>query len=118
MTDEADKKEIINALCNFDGKPIHPEDQKIIDEFQNWLKMPPGNRPYVPEKVEEFNMNSAYPTELTADYAHPYAKRCEHDAEDGCYYCCHSCDIDGHYCPGCGKHTSHRIRVCKDCAEL
>ena len=107
MTDEY-------ARCNFDGKPLHPEDQKIVDEFREWLKTPPGQRPY----VMEANAVSAYPPELTADYAHPYAKRCDHPPEDGCYYCCHSCDIDGHYCPGCGKHTSHRIRVCKECATL
>lgn len=26
------------ARCNFDGKPIHPDDQKIIDEFRQWLR--------------------------------------------------------------------------------
>lgn len=26
------------ARCNMDGKPIHPGDQKVIDEFKEYLK--------------------------------------------------------------------------------
>jgi hypothetical protein len=48
------------ARCNRDGKPIHPEDQKVINEFREWLKTPPGQRPY----VMEANAVSAYPPEM------------------------------------------------------
>lgn len=27
------------ARCNFDGKPVHPTDQKALETFRLWLQM-------------------------------------------------------------------------------
>jgi hypothetical protein len=27
------------ARCNFDGKPVHPNDQRVLDTFAIWLEM-------------------------------------------------------------------------------
>jgi len=32
------------ARCNRDGRPLHPGDQAIMDQFTTWLAMGPGER--------------------------------------------------------------------------
>lgn len=32
------------ARCNFDGKPLHPDDQEIVDTFREWLALPAERR--------------------------------------------------------------------------
>ena len=32
------------ARCNFDGKPIHPDDQVIVEKFMEWLAMSKDQR--------------------------------------------------------------------------
>lgn len=27
------------ARCNFDGQPVHPDDQAVLDRFRRWLAM-------------------------------------------------------------------------------
>lgn len=32
------------ARCNFDGKPLHPDDQETLDTFREWLALPAERR--------------------------------------------------------------------------
>jgi hypothetical protein len=32
------------ARCNFDGRPLHPDDAKIIETFRAWLAMDETDR--------------------------------------------------------------------------
>jgi len=36
------------ARCNFDGKPVHPDDAELIATFREWLALPKEER-YAPE---------------------------------------------------------------------
>lgn len=45
----------------------------------------------------------------------PQTDKCDHGEGDGCYYCCQTCDLGGHTCPGCGDDTTHRNQVCEGC---
>lgn len=42
--------------------------------------------------------------------------RCQHQLGDGCMWCCQQCNLDHHFCPGCGTVTGHRETACPDCA--
>ncbi len=43
--------------------------------------------------------------------------KCEHGPEDGCMWCCSECNLDRHFCPGCGTPTDHSESVCGDCEK-
>jgi hypothetical protein len=39
---------------------------------------------------------------------HSYVPNCEYLKTDrGCFWCCPTCDIDRHTCPGCGDPLTH-----------
>lgn len=40
---------------------------------------------------------------------------CSHAPDDGCEWCCATCNFDRHYCPGCGTVSDHRNTPCPDC---
>lgn len=42
---------------------------------------------------------------------------CEHEAGDGCMWCCQRCNTDRHWCPGCGTVTDHYATECGDCQD-
>lgn len=46
--------------------------------------------------------------------------KCEHPqtVEYGCEWCCMTCNLDRHMCPGCGTITDHKETCCPDCAKL
>ena len=41
--------------------------------------------------------------------------KCEHASDDGCMWCCETCNYDRHYCPGCGTVADHKNTACPDC---
>jgi hypothetical protein len=44
--------------------------------------------------------------------------RCQHAPDDGCEWCCQTCNHDRHLCPGCGTNIGHNDGVCPDCVKL
>lgn len=41
--------------------------------------------------------------------------KCEHEAGDGCMWCCMRCNTDTHFCPGCGTVSDHKDTLCEEC---
>lgn len=41
--------------------------------------------------------------------------RCEHGPDDGCEWCCMTCNLDRHFCGGCGTVVGHTDTTCTDC---
>lgn len=41
--------------------------------------------------------------------------RCEHELGDGCEWCCMRCNVDRHFCGGCGTVVGHTETTCEDC---
>jgi predicted amidophosphoribosyltransferase len=41
----------------------------------------------------------------------------DHATYGACYYCCQTCNLDRHLCPGCGTTTSHDEVACPDCSR-
>lgn len=45
--------------------------------------------------------------------------KCAHDKDDGCMWCCATCNADQHICRGCGTPIDHQDAGCDDClAEI
>jgi len=38
--------------------------------------------------------------------------KCKHEEDDGCEYCCMTCNTDGHRCPSCGTVADHKETTC------
>ncbi len=43
--------------------------------------------------------------------------RCKHEPDDGCEWCCMTCNVDGHRCPNCGTVSDHKETPCGDTVE-
>jgi hypothetical protein len=44
--------------------------------------------------------------------------KCTHEPDDGCEWCCMTCNLDRHWCPGCGTVSDHKESPCdNECAE-
>lgn len=38
--------------------------------------------------------------------------KCNHESDDGCEWCCMTCNLDRHFCPGCGTVSNHKSNPC------
>jgi hypothetical protein len=56
------------------------------------------------------------PSGMRGDLYRP--DRCQHDPDDGCQWCCQTCNYDRHFCGGCGTVTGHDGGACPDCVRL
>lgn len=43
---------------------------------------------------------------------------CQHEPNDGCMWCCETCNYDRHICPGCGTIIDHNDKCCEECEKL
>lgn len=44
--------------------------------------------------------------------------KCKHAPGDGCEWCCMTCNMDRHWCPGCGTVSDHFNTPCPECVIL
>jgi len=41
--------------------------------------------------------------------------KCTHGPDDGCMWCCMRCNLNAHFCPGCGTESDHHNTPCPEC---
>lgn len=67
-------------------------------------------------KEEKIQVEYPRPSGERGDLYQPH--KCKHAPDDGCEWCCQTCNYDRHRCPGCGTVTDHKNSVCPECITL